>query len=496
MGNALFIVCIVIFWYLFAPTKLGGNSSYVIVDGNSMEPKFHTGDLVILAKANSYQVGDVVSYMDPMVNAHIIHRIIGVEDDHFIMKGDNNNWIDLTHPMTSDVLGKKFIYLPKFGNYIKWLRVPGNMSLVVGLFGGGIIMSMTIQTKNPNMKRKSRKSSVNVSNFEIPLYFLGVLAIAFLGLIIFSFSKPLMKNADKIPYTETGEFSYSASGTPSAYDSGSARSGEPIFLKITCNMDLSYKFSFFSPQAQDISGFYHLIAVISDQNSGWQRTLQLTPDSGFSGLEFSNRATLDICRIISLVNSVEAETGFHSGSYNMQIVSEVTVKGKLSGFQFLDKFEHPLAFRFDSTRLYMGNYDPANDPFHKTDQKLLNNPLQSTNYINMAGVKVAIRVLRIFGFIGLIGSVLGLFLLGMYYSNLAKSDQALYIKLKYGSMIVDASISGPDNVKLVIDVTTMEELVNIATRQNALILHMEKEMKQFYLVENDGTVYRYSFTAH
>jgi signal peptidase I len=493
-SNALLILSIAALWYVFAPTNLGGGASYVMIDGNSMEPTFHTGDLVILAKASVYNVGDIVAYKDLKLDAHIIHRIIGIQDERFIMKGDNNGWIDSTHPLQSEVLGKKYLYLPKLGKWVKWIRVPVNMSLVVGVFGGGIIMSMTIQTKETQKKRKNQKSKSNGSFFEIPLYFAGILTILFLVTTLFSFSKPVLKGADKIPYSESGVFSYTASGTPNTYDSGSAISGEPIFLKLTCNLNLEYQFTFFSGHSEDISGFYHLIAIVRDQRSGWQRTLQLTPDSSFNGIAFSNQASLDICRIVSMVKSVEAETGVQSGSYNLEIISNVTVRGKVSGQQFMDTFEHPLAFQFDNSRLYMGNLDPKNDPFHKTTQKLIPSPLMVDNTISILKFKPSIKAIRLISLIGLFASAIGLLLVGMYYNKLAKIDRCVYIKLKYGPLIVDVSISGSDNVKLIIDIKSIEELVTIANHQNSLILHMERDKKHFYLIENEGTVYRYSFT--
>ena len=35
-------------WIAFAPAQLGGQVSYVLVNGTSMEPGFHTGDLVLV----------------------------------------------------------------------------------------------------------------------------------------------------------------------------------------------------------------------------------------------------------------------------------------------------------------------------------------------------------------------------------------------------------------------------------------------------------------
>src|SRR5208337_2550623 len=90
--NILLVAGMAAIWMLFAPVKLGGQVSYVLVDGISMLPNFHTGDLVLVRQASAYQVGDVVTYHDPLMNADIIHRIIGQQGDHFVLKGDNNTW--------------------------------------------------------------------------------------------------------------------------------------------------------------------------------------------------------------------------------------------------------------------------------------------------------------------------------------------------------------------------------------------------------------------
>ena len=72
--------------------------SYVIVNGISMEPAYHLGDLTIMRKAAAYQVGDVVTYHDAEMNAYVIHRIIGVDQDQYVLQGDNNSWIDAYRP--------------------------------------------------------------------------------------------------------------------------------------------------------------------------------------------------------------------------------------------------------------------------------------------------------------------------------------------------------------------------------------------------------------
>src|SRR5262249_1687633 len=86
----LLLVLLAAVWIAFAPTMIGGWDSYVIVNGISMEPGFHRGDLVIVRAGSTYGVGDIVIYKNGEMNAFVIHRIIGMEQDHYVFKGDNN----------------------------------------------------------------------------------------------------------------------------------------------------------------------------------------------------------------------------------------------------------------------------------------------------------------------------------------------------------------------------------------------------------------------
>ncbi len=65
--------------------------------------------------------------------------------------------------------------------------------------------------------------------------------------------------------------------------------------------------------------------------------------------------------------------------------------------------------------------------------------------------------------------------------------------MKYGSVIIDASIAGLERFTVVVDVKNIDELVKIANRQNSMILHLLKDGTHYYLVEHEGTAYRYMF---
>ena len=77
----------------FAPTQIGDISSYIVVIGKSMQPKFHIGDLVIAHKEPHYQVGDAIVYRIMDLQGFVFHRIVAEQMEHYTLKGDNNSWV-------------------------------------------------------------------------------------------------------------------------------------------------------------------------------------------------------------------------------------------------------------------------------------------------------------------------------------------------------------------------------------------------------------------
>ena len=78
----------------FAPAQVGGGTSYAIIVGNSMEPKLHRGDLAVVRKRSTYRAGDVVLYDSRELGSKVLHRIVRVENGRFVLKGDNNSFLD------------------------------------------------------------------------------------------------------------------------------------------------------------------------------------------------------------------------------------------------------------------------------------------------------------------------------------------------------------------------------------------------------------------
>src|SRR6266511_2300871 len=123
LSTTLLLILLGAAWVAFAPIQFGGQAAYVIVNGNSMEPLYHRGDLVIIRAQPDYQVGDIVTYRHPQIGP-VIHRIIGRDVERFIFKGDHNDFIDPYRPVRAELIGKSWIYLPSVGKVLDQLRKP------------------------------------------------------------------------------------------------------------------------------------------------------------------------------------------------------------------------------------------------------------------------------------------------------------------------------------------------------------------------------------
>src|SRR4051794_9567959 len=142
--------------FLFWPQSFGGKVAYVKVDGHSMDPTFHFGDLAIVRRQSSYAVGDAVAYRIPKgefgAGAIVIHRLVGGDGVHgFVTKGDNRTIKDEWHPRTSDVVGRVEYDIPAAGTRVAQFTKP---VYVGGLVAGLTVLVMLIPSRGPKRRRR------------------------------------------------------------------------------------------------------------------------------------------------------------------------------------------------------------------------------------------------------------------------------------------------------------------------------------------------------
>jgi signal peptidase I len=132
-------------WLLLAPAQLGGATRYAVVEGASMEPGLSRGDLVLVRAGQTPRVGDVVLYGDPALGVRVLHRVIRVDGDRLVLKGDANEWVDDTQPRSAEVVGAYWFSVPRVGAALSWMQTPMHAALLafilslVALSGGVVV---------------------------------------------------------------------------------------------------------------------------------------------------------------------------------------------------------------------------------------------------------------------------------------------------------------------------------------------------------------------
>ncbi len=94
----------------------------------SMEPTIDVGDVIIVKVTNEVNENDIIVCNKD--NAFITHRLIRIEEENFITKGDANNTED--EPMNkSDLVGKVVNIIP---NFSLWKKVIFTPQVIIPIF--------------------------------------------------------------------------------------------------------------------------------------------------------------------------------------------------------------------------------------------------------------------------------------------------------------------------------------------------------------------------
>ena len=110
------------------PMPLGFGASVVL--SGSMEPEISTGDLVFVVRRDSYEIGDVVVYQDGRIS--VAHRIVSLDGDKFITRGDANNTED--YPISRDqIKGEVVLIIPLIGHLVRVIQTPIGTVVILGL---------------------------------------------------------------------------------------------------------------------------------------------------------------------------------------------------------------------------------------------------------------------------------------------------------------------------------------------------------------------------
>jgi signal peptidase I len=490
-------------WYLFAPTQIGGQASYVTIRGVSMQPLIHKGDLVILKKRSHYDVGDIVAYRSTDIHQVVLHRIVGRDGQRYIMRGDNTTGPDRQRPVFSDFVGERWIQLDGMGTWLGRAREPKSAALLAGLAvllaGGSAGATHSRRHRRPKsttppLPRRGRPGAASPP-LTAALVACGLLGAFSAILALAAFSRSTT-NQVQVPnlWQEKGQFSYQADATSSvAYPSGSVKTGQPIFLKLVRELRVGFDYSASSSQKLSMNGKARLLATITGDGGQWTRNITLAPEQSFAQPNIHLEGKLDLAYLHSVMTRLQDTTGVAIDSFEVVITPQISGTGLVAGSALKTDYAPNYTLRMDASQL-VPETQGASGPL--TDNTALRTQSQSGTKSEPAHLALRLftptvsqaRLLSL----ALLGIAAALALLIVASTKLRPAlDEPSEIERRFGDLLVPIGSTKPSWSNPV-EVESIEALVHLAERYDRAILHLiDGGLVHHYIVEEEGTIYRY-----
>ncbi|KAB8142910.1 signal peptidase I [Chloroflexia bacterium SDU3-3] len=470
-------------WLLLAPTQLGGQVSWLVVNGNSMEPLYHRGDLVLLRAEPQYQVGQVLAYRHPEIGP-VIHRAIGRDGALWVFQGDHNTFIDPYRPHTSDLIGRAVLWVPALGSPLIWLRTPAVAAALA--FGMGLLMVQIHSTRRPGRARPTPAAARIPAQAGLVVTAAGLLLSLALG--VAALVRPAQRATSvELPYQQAGRFSYTAAAPPGIYDGGAAATGEPVFWKLSDTLDVAFAYTLTSDAPADIRGTARLDAELGSAD-GWHRTLALSPARSFAGGAVELRGQVDLASVKAMVAELERQAELPKREYTLRIRPTVTVDGALGGQPLHESFAPALTFQSDEYQLRMVR-DPERDALAPAKAGALTRTSIGNEQI-FPGVPLGVVPARWLAALGLLISGGALAALAGPLLRRLRGDPAAQIRLRYGGQICDVAAPAR-SLAQAIELGSIEALARLAERSGAPLLHEQGpgQHRYFTIVGEQTYVY-------
>jgi hypothetical protein len=311
-----------------------------------------------------------------------------------------------------------------------------------------------------------------------------------LGLAILGFANPeTISTPADVQLVNVGFFSYSSGGTQGLYDSDGPQTGDPVFLKATCNVKVQFNYSLNGDPLSDVEGTISFKAETIASN-GWKRTFPLLASAQFSGSTTRIQANLNPCEIIQTLRTAEKAVQVRNPSYQLTLTPEVKVSATAGLVPMQSTFAPRLTFYLDDRQMYVLRENPDDDALSsfKVESKVATASVP--NKIPLPGFMLDVRLARTLALMGLITSLgLGLFLGWSIYSA-TRQDPLLAASLRYGSLMVHLTQLPAPLAERELWVNSLDDLALLAERNATAILHLTGETADDFFVEGNNVVYR------
>lgn len=489
-------------WLFFAPTRLGGPTTYVVTSGVSMQPRFHSGDLALVRPVEHYRIGMVVAYHSSLLKVVVLHRIVAIHGGRYTFKGDNNNFLDPVHPARSQLVGALWLRVPHGGRLLKALHARGTVILLC-VFVGLLLFGGTEKRRRGRRRRhraagssgpdpvsRLRDNPSLAPSVRSLLIGVGAAAAACLTLGAFALSHPTTKTVGHdVAYTQQATFGYHATAPRGpVYPDGQVNTGDPIFLALVHRISIKAADHFRGPGATGVRGTEQLVLKVSG-STGWSRSIPLTRVRHFKGPNSAIATTLDLDAVQALLLQVGKQTGLAgTAGYTLAVTLNAHVRATVKGQPVDQDYSPGLSFSLQPLQLQAGAAGAVSAKKGTiTSAAVVPNPL------HLLGQNLSYATLTWLGLVGFVICGLTMIPLAVLLRRNRAFDEAARIRARYGYLLVPILI-GEDLGWPPVDVANFKALVRLAEAAGQVILHHQADAVDTYLVNDNGTVYRYQIS--
>ncbi|TKJ27401.1 signal peptidase I [Blastococcus sp. CCUG 61487] len=482
-------------WF-FWPAQLGGATTYVSTYGTSMEPGFSTGDLAVLRPADSYEVGDVVAYHSEILNTTVMHRIVDVDGDRFVLQGDNNDWLDEDRPTSDELLGKLFRQVPGGGKALDAITSPWSIGLIVAVVLGLFGTSDTVRRARRRRRgRHASRGSAAAVHFSMPTraqarqVAIGSGAVALLAAVAGAVLLALPETQSQtraVPVTQEGRFSYAGTAAPSTtYPTGVISTGDPIYTRLADDLRVSFEHTVSAPGLDTVDGTLRLDLSVATAD-GWTAPLGASSTVPVRGETATVTAPVDATLAASLVGRHNAEIGSNAGAARIVVTPVVELGGTVQGRPFTAGALGEYAFAMDSAALRA----PADDVVAPSTPASVQIEEVVARTFSVLGVDLPIGAAELIAAVVLGLAVVVAAVTG-WIGRPRTGDPADSFAVRNAARILPVTGLNPGGT--VVDVTEADALRRVAERFDGLVLHHAGPDGHTFAVQDAETTYRFVF---
>ena len=421
-----FLAALVAMFVFFAPSQLGGSTTYSITAGISMEPMLHKGDLVLVRAQPTYKVKDVVLYQSPVLHRPVLHRILVIQHGHYFFKGDNNNFVDPGYATRSELTGKLWLRAPALGGVLGWVGTPSHAGIVAALTVVFLLLSGTGVTKRRRRRRgpTPAKPPRATRKYMPPivgatLFSLSGLVLVGLVLCAVGFGSPSSRIVPRPnAFQHTGTFSYRARPIkPSPfYPNGVAVTGQTLLANVIDTTDFFFKYRFVSPLPHQVHGTIELKGLILSQSSTWQNLYAVEAKTAFKGDSAITGGPLKLTSLFTTLNQISTAAGTPGAEYSIILQPTVHIVGTVGGKSIDSTFSPVLPFSASATQVKLviaaavappgATYQPPSqaDSLNATVKPAQAGsiPGRAANLVSIARYAIPVFTIRILGLLMLV----------------------------------------------------------------------------------------------